>query len=209
MSEYLQEYPKLELVGPADPGLSEPASAVLLNEIESPRLQNIIDCMIELARGTTNENRRMVGLAAPQVGVSERIIIVDQQPTASEPDFKVYINPELLAKSDERSENREGCYSTDRVCGIVERSDWVVVQAIDRHGSRMSPQTVEDPFVARVIQHEIDHLDGIRFPDRITDDEKLLWVEHEEFPEFRHTWAAWPHKCSRERWEAIKAGEPQ
>ena len=207
MSELYPEFQRIELVDPADPVLNEAATAVLLNEIDSSRLQNVIDSMIEIASGLADENRRVAGLAAPQVGVSERIIIIDHALPDQPPDFQVYINPEIESPSEATNENYEGCFSTDRICGIVERANEVKIKAIDRHGNGLKIE-IFNPKLARVIQHEVDHLNGTRFPDLIRDDEKLLWVEHDDFPEFRHTWAAWPHKCSRERWEAMKAGTP-
>jgi Polypeptide deformylase len=72
------------------------------------------------------------------------------------------------------------------------------------------PITVElSGFTARIAQHETDHLDGIRFPDRIPVDQpdKLHWVEPEQFPDYRLNWATWKQLCPRERWEAMKQGE--
>ena len=115
-----------------------------------------------------------------------------------------YINPVIVEISNEKEEGREGCFSTSRVCGIVERAKKVKIRAYDRSGKIVEYDLEGLP--ARVAQHEIDHLDGIRFPDRIPDDSKLHWVEEEEFGEYRKQWQNWPVNCPREKWGAIKSG---
>lgn len=62
-------------------------------------------------------------------------------------------------------------------------------------------------FPAVIAQHEIDHLDGIRFPDRITDDSSLHWVEDGQYGEYRKGWRDWIIKCPRSRWEDMKSGK--
>ena len=149
----------------------------------------------------------MVGLAAPQLGISKRIIVIgiDADGMGKNPDFKVYVNPHVTRRSAEINIDREGCYSTGRVCGIVERADSINITALDRFGNAVAE--THDGFVARIFQHEVDHLDGLRFPDRITKADDLLWVEPADFGEFREHWQDWPAKCSRDKWEAIKHGQ--
>ncbi|MGH9856743.1 MAG: peptide deformylase, partial [Acidobacteriota bacterium] len=115
-----------------------------------------------------------------------------------QPDLKEFINPEIIESSDELEEGREGCFSTSRVCGIVERAKKVRVRAYNRQGELFEHEF--EGFPARVAQHEIDHLDGIRFPDRITDDRNLHWVEENEFGDYRENWRNWAVNCSREKW---------
>ena len=148
----------------------------------------------------------LVGLAAPQIGILKRIVIIGLNATGGgeQPELKVFINPVIIEESKEKEDGREGCFSTDRVCGIVERSKKVTVKAYDKEGNLITQ--VFEGFPARVAQHEIDHLDGIRFPDRIIDDSKLHWVEEEEYGEYRKHWATWEIKCPRSKWESIKAG---
>jgi len=165
--------------------------------------------MLDLAQGEQGNpaRRTMVGLAAPQLGISKRIIVIgiDADGMGKNPDFKVYVNPQVTRRSSEINIDREGCYSTGRVCGIVERANSVTITAFDRFGNSVTE--THDGFVARIFQHEIDHLDGLRFPDRITKTDDLLWVELKDFGDFRDRWQDWPHKCSREKWEAIKRGQ--
>jgi peptide deformylase len=66
--------------------------------------------------------------------------------------------------------------------------------------------TTADGFVARVFQHEVDHLDGIRFPDRIDNDAHLHWVEPHEIATYAKAAPHWPRLCPRERWLGMKAG---
>jgi peptide deformylase len=122
-----------------------------------------------------------------------------------QPDLKEFINPEIIEKSDETEDGREGCFSTGRVCGVVERATKVTVRAYNREGQQF--EHVFEGFPARVAQHEIDHLDGIRFPDHISDDKNLHWVEEAEFGDYRGNWRNWSVNCPREKWESIKSGK--
>ena len=199
----------LELVLPYDPILNKVARAVILNEIGTARIERIIDGMLEIAHGEQGnpDKPTMVGLAAPQVGVSERIIVVgiDAQGMGEEPTFRVYLNPEIIKRSDELAHNREGCYSTGEICGVLDvRHKEVTIKALNRDGEQVIEEHTD--FAAIILQHEIDHLNGIRFPDRIADDNNLLLVKPEDFGEFRLNWDNWPNKASRSMWEAMKSG---
>lgn len=102
-----------------------------------------------------------VGIAAPQVGVAERVIIIDRdgRPTA-------YINPEITERSFKMIEGEEGCLSVNDVWGIVKRHRGITVTYITEQGERVTEKL--HGFLAVVFQHEIDHLDGILFIDRAT-----------------------------------------
>jgi peptide deformylase len=112
-----------------------------------------------------------VGLAAPQVFRSQRVVAVwvppemDEQGTGIEP--SVFINPELLHLSDDMVEGWEGCLSLKDLRGIVPRHQSVTLQALDQKGQKISRKL--SGFPARVLQHEVDHLDGIVFVDRMRD----------------------------------------
>lgn len=171
----------------------------------------LINDMLELARGTQGDINKptLAGLAAPQLGVGKRIIVVDVTADGSgmnRHDFRVYINPKLVTSSKDRVVGREGCFSTGCVCGRVWRARQVRIEAIDGNGQLISER--HELFTARIFQHEIDHLDGVRFPDRIERDENLLWVDKEDFGTFRRNWETWSRICPRECWEAIKNGKP-
>jgi peptide deformylase len=105
-----------------------------------------------------------VGLAAPQVGVDARVIVVDPHEGDAQP--LALVNPEIVYFSEEVDRAEEGCLSIPGLKEIVERSLAVRVQGLDPDGN---PVTIEaEGFVARILQHEVDHLDGILFIDRVS-----------------------------------------
>ena len=184
------------------------AEAVPVSMITSLEVQEAIDSMFQVAYGKQGDvNRRtMVGIAAPQIGTSKRIIIIGVNAVGAgeEPDLQAFINPEIVEKSEETIEDREGCFSASNVCGIVSRSREITLKAYNRNGKVVTIKL--EGFPARIAQHEVDHLDGIRFPERITDDSKLHWVEEDEFGDYRKNWSNWTILCPRPKWLAIKTG---
>jgi len=120
------------------------------------------------------------------------------------PDLQVYINPRIVQHSTQKEVGREGCFSTGNVCGIVERYSGIIIEAYSRNGEPIREDW--SGFIARIFQHEIDHLDGIRFPERVTDDRRLHWVKPELFGEYRTHWAEWAERRPRSKWERIRAG---
>ncbi len=207
MSEKVPK-PRLEMIPPESETLNQPSLNIPVEQITSAENQLVIEQMLAIANGQQGNKKRrtLVGLAAPQVGINKRIILVDVTSTGmgEKPTLKVYVNPVIAFSSPEYEPWREGCYSTGSVCGIVQRAKKVTIKAYDQNGK----QIVEDHvgFAARVIQHEIDHLDGIRFPDRILNDKNLHWVEPDQFGEYREHWQDWEALCKRETWLGIKAG---
>jgi len=189
--------------------LNQVAAHIDPEAIVTPEIQGIIDRMYRVAYGRQGDAQypTLVGLAAPQIGISKRIVIIGINAVGGgeQPELREFINPEIIESSDEKEDGREGCFSTDRVCGIVERASRVTVKAYDRNGQEVVREF--EGFPARVAQHEIDHLDGIRFPERITDDGKLHWVKEEEFGDYRKNWRNWSVLCPRDRWEVIKSGK--
>jgi peptide deformylase len=105
-----------------------------------------------------------VGLAAPQVGISERIIVIDPHNDEIEP-FAL-INPEILEVSKETEKGEEGCLSIPGLRDLVERSVRIVVRGSTPEGELRELDLSGLP--ARIIQHEVDHLDGILFFDRLS-----------------------------------------
>jgi len=141
-------------------------------------LQTLIDDMIETMREAPG-----VGLAAPQVNIPERLIVVEYaeeedeegeaQPEKPKKLF-VMINPEILKSSPETVMGVEGCLSIPNLVGEVERHAAIQVKGLNRHGK---PAKVKvEGWLARIFQHEIDHLNGILFPDRAT----RVWQPQEE-----------------------------
>lgn len=191
--------------------LNSVAKEVSLQELSSDFIQGVIDQMFYVAAGkghSKEDSRQVVGLAAPQVGIGKRIMLIDLTANGANQDQNLVavINPVLSNLSDQTIPGREGCWSCGNVCGNVQRSASALLSGFDRSGEKLSLPV--EGFVARIAQHEVDHLNGIRFPDRIPVDEpeKLHWVEHAQFEDYRAQWEHWPVLCPREKWEELKAG---
>jgi peptide deformylase len=106
-----------------------------------------------------------VGLAGPQIGVLERVFVYEV-----EDDLGALFNPRIVVRSDEKVSEEEGCLSLPGLAYDVERSRAVTVEGLDAKGK---PVTIEaSDLLARVFQHEIDHLDGVLFVDRLDEDVK-------------------------------------
>jgi peptide deformylase len=130
------------------------------------RLGELIEKMVE-----TMIFEGGVGLAAPQVGVSRRLAIVNPDP--QNPDtLLTLVNPRILSCSEKKDCVEEGCLSVPGVRGKVERPIEVEVEYQDRHGERHCIRV--DGLVSRIIQHEIDHLDGVLFVDRLSFGRQML-----------------------------------
>ncbi len=110
-----------------------------------------------------------VGLAAPQVGASKRIIIVDISSTENSTETLVLINPEIIKTKGEKNQE-EGCLSIPGTKGEIKRSEKIKVQGIDIDGIEFEIEV--NGLVSRVIQHEIDHLNGILFVDKLSEQEQ-------------------------------------
>jgi peptide deformylase len=124
------------------------------------------------------------GLAAPQIGVSERVVIfgVDHNPRypdAEEIPFTVLVNPQITMLTRDVEEGWEGCLSVPGMRGIVPRYTQLRYTGFDEEGNPID-RTAEG-FHARVVQHECDHLDGILYPQRMTDMSRFGFIE-ELFP---------------------------
>jgi peptide deformylase len=205
---YTEESQELR-VPPHSEILNQVAEEVDPSEITSPEVQDVIDTLFRVAYGRQGgaTYATLVGLSAPQIGISKRIALIGMNIVqgGDQPELKAFINPVIPEQSDETEEGREGCFSTGNVWGIVRRPKWVTIQAYDQHGQLFVHRF--EGFPARVALHELGHLDGLRFPDLIEDDSKLHWVEEHEVGEYRKHWHEWPALCPRGLWEAIKSGE--
>ena len=134
-------------------------------------LQTVIDDMVETMREAPG-----VGLAAPQIGLSERLIVVEYYEHEEDEDAeneeeapkKVWavLNPEIVKASEEKVMGIEGCLSIPNLVGEVERHAEIQIKGLNRHGKPMKIKA--KGWLARIFQHEIDHLNGVLFPDRAT-----------------------------------------
>ena len=190
-----------------DPILVHLAEVIPPEEINSKEVQDTIEQMLDIAYGKRDRTKAiLVGLAAPQVGISKRIIIVDvlADGKGTTGDARVYINPEIIFSSQEKEEWYEGCWSTDKVTGIVSRPKTIKIKAYTQDGEMVEEEY--HGYTARIFQHEIDHLNGKEFVTHITNPNNLHWVEADQWVTYRNNeaWRNWPNKCSWERWKKIK-----
>jgi peptide deformylase len=142
-----------------DPALRERAREVTkVTDVHRRLIADMIETMRE-APG--------VGLAGPQVGILERIFVWEVGDRHG-----AIINPVIVEASDDKVTDEEGCLSLPGLLYPVERSFRVVVEGLDENGEpvRLEADDPDDPLLARVCQHEIDHLDGVLFIDRISED---------------------------------------
>jgi peptide deformylase len=160
---------KIATIG--DPVLREPAAPVDPDELRTPEIQQLIDELIETRREAGG-----AGLAAPQVGVSKRIAVVEVD-EATRYKYKplvpltVLVNPVIEPLSDETLLINEGCLSIPDLRGDVPRHLRVGVKYFDRNGA--PGEQVVEGLTAGTFQHEVDHLDGVLFVDRLIDPRTL------------------------------------
>lgn len=193
------------------PLLNEESTNICPCHIESLEIQNTIDLMLAIAQEKTKNLSEpfFVGLAAPQIGIEKSLILVDTAATGtfverSLPNFAIFINPQIIWASENELKWPERCCSTGPISGIVPRKEKILIRAYDREGNLITQEF--DGYVASILQHEIDHLDGIRFPERILNKEDLHWVEEEEISEYQLLWKEWKKHCPFEKWIEMKNG---
>jgi peptide deformylase len=157
-----------EIVQIGDPVLRRPARQVSPEELRSPPVQALIDDMIETMRAAHG-----AGLAANQVGESLRVAVIEVDGVNPRYPYKppipltVLINPVLEPVGDETVEINEGCLSVPDLRGTVERFVTVRVRYLGRDGTKHDE--VKRGLTAGTFQHEVDHLDGVLFLDRVRD----------------------------------------
>jgi len=154
-----------EVLRMGHPVLREKAKAV--ESFDSPELHALVADMKD-----TMAAQNGAGLAAPQIGVSQRVVIfgVEQNPRypdADEVPFTILVNPRLTMLTRDVEEGWEGCLSVPGMRGIVPRYLKLRYTGFDERGNPID--RVAEGFHARVVQHEVDHLDGILYPMRMTD----------------------------------------
>jgi peptide deformylase len=158
-----------QIVYTPDPVLRRKAHKVTVFDKE---FKTLVGDMVETLREAPG-----VGLAAPQIGLSMRLIVVeygdDEDDTVPK---KLYVvaNPEFIHQSEEKVDGVEACLSVPGLCGTVERHEEVVVKGFNKNGQPVKIKA--KGWLARVFQHEIDHLDGVLFTDRA----KRVWQPSSE-----------------------------
>jgi peptide deformylase len=156
-----------------DPVLRRPAKKI---EKVTPEIRKLIDDMFETMHAANG-----LGLAAPQVGVSQRIFVVEIEKDERIPGSGIayaLINPEIVKASEERDSGPEGCLSIPGWRGEVERASKVLVRALDRDGKRIRVEV--EGLAARAMQHELDHLDGVLFIDKLTAPDRIWRIKEDD-----------------------------
>ncbi len=149
-------------------------------------LQQLIDDMFETMRQANG-----VGLAAPQINRNLQLSVIETPPRQDEngqdiPDSRqmfVIANPEIIWRSRSLVDGVEGCLSIPGYLGEVERHESIRVRALDRHGKKIKLRL--NGWTARIFQHEIDHLNGVLYIDKLTAPENF-WTEEEFQRRFEH-----------------------
>jgi peptide deformylase len=156
-----------------DPVLRRKAHAVTQFD---KNLLTLIDDMVETMREAPG-----VGLAAPQIGLPDRIIVIeyfergeDEEKEDAPKKVWAVLNPEIIKASEEKVMGVEGCLSIPGLVGEVERHAAVQVKGLNKHGKPMKIKA--EGWLARIFQHEIDHLNGVLFTDRAT----RVWKPQDE-----------------------------
>lgn len=160
-----------------DPLLLQVAAPV--PAFDTPSLHALIQDMFDTMAALNG-----AGLAAPQIGVSQRVVIFGMETNPRYPDvapvpMTVLINPQLEMLTADTEAGWEGCLSVPGMRGLVNRFMKLRYTGFDQYGKRI--ERVADSFHARVVQHEVDHLDGILYPMRIKD-MRLFGFEDVLFP---------------------------
>ena len=148
----------LPIITAPDPRLKTVASRV---DAVDDDIRRLMDDMLETMYAAPG-----VGLAAPQVGINKRVIVVDVARTGDAPEPMQMANPEIIEASSERSTVEEGCLSLPEHFAEVKRPERVRIRYLDRENEIRERDM--DGFLATCIQHEMDHLDGILFVDHIS-----------------------------------------
>ncbi len=206
----------LSFIPCTDSRLSQFSEKVSYEELKSDEIQLLIQKMLILAGfeadpTITGKKSRLVGVAAPQIGVLKQIIVIDKQQNMrkkkgeNQPDFEVLINPEIVWSSEQKNAIPQGCYSVpNQFVGVVERASAVVIKALNINGETVHQRY--EGYPAHVVQHEIDHLHGIRFPELLQTEEHLHIFPNGEkdFPKYSKGWKNWTHHVSQEIFTKLK-----
>jgi peptide deformylase len=150
--------PLLEILTYPDPFLTKTVKPVTIFD---DKTQKIIEDMAD-----TMYDAPGVGLAAIQAGIDKRIIVFDPAADPEKREFQVFINPEVVESQGEMVSENEGCLSVPDYRSNVKRSERVRVEGFDRYGNPLKIEAVG--LLSVILQHEIDHLNGILFIDRIS-----------------------------------------
>ncbi len=187
----------IELVHTNNPILRQTCLPISPAELRTRECQDLIELMLDEVYGKNNKDQNrntnqptVVGLSANQMGVNKRISIVDLAISLKGySNIQVLVNPEITWKSKTIIERLEGCVSIPSVWGYVKRSGRVKVNALDRAGNKL--QLDVKGWTAVLLQHELEHLNGILFIDHLEDPTKAHLVQPDEYR---------VHKLAKKNW---------
>jgi peptide deformylase len=169
----------LEITQIGNPVLRDVAEEVTTSDLATDKIQQFIHDLVETKRAANG-----AGLAAPQVGVSKRIFVVEvmdnpRYPYKPNVPLTVVVNPKITFLTEERFENYEGCLSVPDLRGRLDRCPRIRVEGLDRDGQTLD--MLVNGVTAGTFQHEDDHLNGIFFLDRVTDKSSFsTWAEFDK-----------------------------
>jgi peptide deformylase len=188
---------KLAVLEPNNPLLRKTCLPVGKNDLRKNALQEEINALLDYVYGNSNKGSKRnalqpmtVGLSANQVGLTHQISIVDLAiGKKGYNDLHVLINPEIIWQSSAVTQNYEGCVNLPSIWGSVKRATKIKVQAMDRSGNEI--QLTLSGWPARLLQHEIGHLQGELFIDLLANPQKAFLVEKEDYAQFKKEKDAW------------------
>lgn len=149
-------------------GLTNEILRSISEPIKSHELKQYKTLALDMIKHIKDPDNWWVWLAAPQVGINKRLIVISLMKTYEDDNFRTIamVNPVIIENSGEKCSDKEGCLSVPGESGDVLRWTWVKVTFLDVDGKKYM-LTLTD-LAARIVQHEIDHLDGILFTDKVT-----------------------------------------
>ncbi|KAF3978254.1 MAG: peptide deformylase [Methylococcales symbiont of Iophon sp. n. MRB-2018] len=160
----------VEIAQLGDPVLRQQAQKV--EDVTSPDMVEIMDSMLQTLSETNG-----VGLAAPQISISLRIVIIASRPSKRYPlapkmEPVIMFNPEFEILSEATHKDWEGCLSIPGIRALVPRYSKIKIAYTDRQGN--AQKLIADDFIARIFQHEYDHLNGLVYLDRVEDNRDII-----------------------------------
>lgn len=188
---------KLHVLKPEDPLLRKKCLPLTRRELRLNKTQELIEELLDFVYGTNNKgparnstHSMTVGLSANQVGSLKAISVVDLAIGRKNlSDIHVLINPQIIWQSKTMVEHVEGCVNLPHIWGSVKRSNKIKVTALDRSGNKLLLTLQGWPAI--LLQHEIGHLNGELFIDKLSDPQKAHHVEDEDYANYRKTKKSW------------------
>lgn len=197
---------------PTDPRLRQVCKEINRRELHSKKLQNTIDRLLDFVYGRSNKGQKSnrnkpmtIGLSANQVGIMQKICVVDfaiRRRTQS--DVHVFLNPKITWYSKTVLKRWEGCVNLPNIWGEVPRFKTVKVSAVDRWGNEFTIKA--KGWQAVLLQHEIDHLNGVLFIDRLKDPTKAHLVKPDQYKLYKKNHKHWTQYIDVSRWRKNVSG---